>query len=133
MVSPPPFVDVQVEGVPLATAFPVSSSAGEGLLLKNTDDSALEVHVEVLQPTTGDLRGGALPIPDVHWIKIVPDRFELPAHGEATCHVTLFIPGHRAYRRKYYQAMIWSHTEPMDGQGVGLSAGLISRLRFKTK
>jgi hypothetical protein len=127
------FADVQLENVPLGVAYPIASSAGEGLRLQNLGVSPARVHIEVLRPADGDLRGGAEPIPDIHWIKVTPDRLDLPGRGEGRCHLTLLIPKNKMYRHKYYQATIWSHGEPLPGQGVVISAGLLSRLRFKVR
>jgi hypothetical protein len=128
-----PFADVQVDGVPVGKPFSVKGSTGNGLVLRNLGNTSLHVHVAVLQPESKDLRGGAVPIPDIRWVHVEPDHFDLSAHGEGGCRVTLRVPARKAYRGKYYQATLWSRSQPADGQGVAFSAGLLSRLRFRTR
>jgi hypothetical protein len=127
------FADVQLNQVPVGVDYPVNSSMGPGLLLKNLGKSSLLVVVDVLQPGSGDLRGGAKAIPDIHWVQVTPAQLELPAHGQGRFLVTLKVPSEKRFRRRYYQVTLWSHSKPVSGQGVGIGIGLQSRLRFKTK
>jgi hypothetical protein len=127
-----PFIDVQVVGVKVGKPFTVTHSSAEGLLLQNVGSSAVRVRVEVFPPSATDLKGGAVPIPDVNWVSIEPPVLDIPPQGRALCRIQLKVPPQNRYRRKYYQAMIWSRTEPRSGQAVSIGAGLISRLRFKT-
>lgn len=128
-----PFADVEVRDVPLGKVFVVKHSSGDGLSLQNLGAEAVPLRIQVIPPSTTDLRGGAEVIPDVSWVQVTPDRLVLPPQGRALCRVTLQVPREKAYQRKYYQAMIWSHTEPQDKKTVSMSAGLISRLRFRTQ
>jgi len=128
-----PFVDVQVENVQPGKVFSVKHSAAEGLALNNLSDAPLRVRIAVLIPSETELRDGAKPIPDTHWVRIEPAEVAIPPQQRAVCRVTLHVPEGRRFRGKYYQASIWSRSEPMQGTQVAFSAGLLSRLRFKTK
>ena len=128
-----PFVDVQLENVPLGKPFTVTHSSAEGLLLQNMESNPLRVSIQAFAPSTTDLKGHANVIPSVEWVRITPDHAVIPPHGRIQCRITLIIPNEKKYRNKEYQVMIWSRGEVSQSQGVGLSAGLISRLRFKTE
>jgi hypothetical protein len=129
-----PFADVQVRGVRVGRPFKVVDSAAEGLMLQNLGNSSIRVRIEVFSPTTADLRGGAKPVPDISWVRVQPHEVEIPANGHVVCRVELVVPDKRIYRKKLYQAMIWSRTAPKAQDKVTtVGAGLISRLRFQTQ
>ncbi len=128
-----PFADVQVQDVPLGKPFAIVHSAASGLSLQNLGSEPVNIQVDVLVPNAADLRDGAEAIPEITWIQIEPKNLMIPAHGRALCRVVLKVPNEKSFRSKYYQAMIWSHAESPKGKNVSISAGLISRLRFRTK
>ena len=127
-----PFVDVTVDKVPLGKPFLVTHSAGNGITIANLDNNPVQVSLEALSPKATELRGGAIPVPSVEWVHIEPIRNVIPAHGQALYQVTLTVPKLKEYAGQYYQVMIWSRGEVAKNQGVGITAGLISRLRFHT-
>jgi hypothetical protein len=128
-----PFTDVQVGGVQPGKPFTVTHSAAEGLLLQNLGSKPISVKVEAFPPAATDLRGGASPIPDLSWVRIEPAQLDIPPHGRALCRIQLHVPSQKIYRRKHYQVMIWSRSQPRGDSRVSLGAGLISRLRFRTQ
>ncbi len=125
------FVDVQVVDVPLGVPHEIHEDKSSGLVLNNLSDQEMEVDVQILAPTSDQLRGNAEPIPETRWITVDPARFLLPAHASATSRMTLLVPRERRYRKRLYQAMVWSRARPANRKGVTVSAGLLSRLRFK--
>jgi hypothetical protein len=127
-----PFADVTVRNVPLGQPYAVIDSAGGGLMVQNLGEAPVKVRVDVLAPGPRELRDGARAIPDVRWLTVEPQSFELPGRGEIVCRVTLTVPARPAYRKGYFQATLWSHTQNDTG-GVAVNAGLLSRFRFKTK
>jgi hypothetical protein len=127
-----PFVDVVVLDVPLGSSRRVESWEHHSLLLRNTGDSPMHVRVEVRAPTEKELKKPAKPLPSTEWIRIKPDEFDLAPKEEMDCNVIIEVPKKWKYRRRWYQAMIFSKGAPVDGEGITLSAGLLSRLRFKT-
>jgi hypothetical protein len=128
-----PFADVQVKGVQVGKPFFVTHSAGDGLILQNGASWPVNVRVDVVQPGTTDLRGGAEAIPDIRWVKVTPNQVDIPANSRAMCRVEITVPEKKIYRNKHYQVMLWSRSQPKGSQHVSIGAGLISRLRFTTE
>jgi hypothetical protein len=127
------FVDVVARNVPLGTTYRVTEAPGNGLLLWNPGDDPIIVNIQVLTPTDEQLRRGAAPIVDPSWVTIQPSSFTLLGHAHQRCDVILNIPNDRHYRKKHYQVMVWSRGSPQDARGFTLSAGVLSRLRIRTR
>jgi hypothetical protein len=128
-----PFVNVELNSVVPGHSLHVHDSEGHGLRIKNLGSSPVLVSIEVLIPQPSQLWPGAGPIPDVQWIQVQPRELELGAHEEKETELVLKVPRKKAYRGGYFQAMIWSHGVPSSTQGMTISAGLLSKLRFRIK
>ncbi len=126
------FVDVVVLDVPLGTPRRVQDRLGKSLVLMNNGDNTVYMHVQALVPAKAELKGPVLAIPDLQWIHIEPATVEVPAHGEAEAQVIILVPSDKQYADQLYQVMIWSRSQSFGSEGVTISAGLKSRLRFKT-
>jgi len=101
--------------------------------LQNLGSAPVQVQVDVLKPSDRELRDMAQAIPDTGWIEIHPNHFQLGPHGKAACDVIITVPSQRAYRKKHYQATLWSRSLPANGGSLIFQAGLLSRLRFTTQ
>ena len=127
------FADIEVGNVVLGRPQKVLDQSGRSLTIKNLGGSPVRVVIDVLVPQPTQLRPGAQPIPDVRWLEARPNVLNLEAHEEKECEITLRVPRKKTFRSQYYQAMIWSHGVPSDSPGMTISAGLLSRVRFRTK
>jgi len=124
------FADVTLHHVPLGVAYKVIGSAKKSLLIRNLGDKTVRVEVDVLPPDLKQLRRGAAAIPDVRWVQVHPAILDLPPHAEREYEVFLSVPDEDQYRKRLYQVMLWSHSIPTGGEGITVSAGLLSRLQF---
>jgi hypothetical protein len=128
-----PFVDVELTSVVPGHPLQIHDSEGHGLRIKNLGSSPVSVSIEVLLPQPTQLRPGAGRIPDVKWIQVQPNVLALGAHEEKEAVLVLTVPRKKTFRGRYYQAMIWSHGVPSPTQAMTISAGLLSKLRFRVK
>ncbi len=126
------FVDVAVMDVPLGKPRRVEDQKGNSFVVWNTGDSPLVVHIEALKPVAQELRTPAESIEEISWVLIQPNTLSLAPHETGRANIILSLPAERRLRHRTFQAMIWSRSEPLHGTGVTLSAGLKSRLRFRT-
>jgi len=127
------FVDVVVFDAPLGKTRRVEDKQGNSLVVWNTGEAPLIVHVEALKPSPQELRPPAEPIEDPRWIIIQPSSLTLGPRESGRFDVALSLPADQRLRHRTFQAMIWSRSEPIEGDGVSVSAGLKSRLRFRTE
>jgi hypothetical protein len=102
-------------------------------VIKNNSDSTQVCEVLVLPPGEKDLQEGYEPLPDVSWIKVVPDKFKLEPGENSSSDIIITIPADEKYRNRNFQAHLFTRTVPDAGaKGVALNVGLESRLRFST-
>jgi hypothetical protein len=118
--------------VPLGVPFKVQGPGHKGLVIRNLGDQPVHLSVEVLVPTTSQLRRRASILPDAHWIEIHPRVVDVAPHAEQECEITVTVPNDPQYAEQLYQVMLWSHGVPAENGGLTVSAGLMSRLFLKT-
>jgi len=68
------FVDVAVNDVPLGQEKRVENKEGKSLVLWNSGEAPLVIHIDALKPTAEELRPPAEPIEDPGWIRIILPR-----------------------------------------------------------
>jgi hypothetical protein len=125
------FSDIQLQAVAPGRPTEVPGPTGAGLVLRNDGDLPMRIRVEPLIPTAEQLKGAALAIPDLSWVRIEPEELMIPAHREGSFRVILTIPKKAAFRNKNFQVMIWSRSIPLIASAASVNSGLLSRLRFK--
>jgi hypothetical protein len=128
-----PFVNVELRSVVPGRALHIRDSEGHRLRVKNLGVSPVRVSIDVLIPQPSQLSPGARVIPDVKWIQAEPRVLELGAHEEKEADLVLKVPQDKTFRGGYFQAMIWSHGIPSTAEGMTISAGLLSKVRFRIK
>jgi hypothetical protein len=127
------FVDVLVLDVPLGESRRVEDKTGRSLVLRNTGNEPLRVDVHALIPGADELRGPVEPILDESWVRVEPPIMTIPAQSTAACDVVIRMPKDKKFTGRTYQAMIWARSAPLFGNGISVSAGLKSRLRFQVR
>jgi|GEM_PF-1973994 len=126
------FVGTVLREVPLGVTQEIIYKDRHGITVHNLGDMPLMVTISVLVPSPDQLRKGAQPIPDTHWIVVSPTQFSLEGHASRTVGAWIKVPAERPYRQKHFQAMVWIRGAPADANGITLAAGLLTRLRIKT-
>jgi hypothetical protein len=99
-------------------------------IVENTTNSKIYLKIQPLRPK--EERRDYLPIPDIGWVKIEPDFFEVEPLGKAIADIYLHIPDDESYLGKKYYFKIWSYTTSGPGGGGGMiGVGLLSRILFE--
>lgn len=102
-------------------------------VITNTSDDEQILEVEVLPPQENELKEDYEPIPDVSWIKVVPNRFKLGPGENSSSEVIISVPADEKYRNRSFQAHILTRSVPdPSARGVAIGVGLSSRIRFST-
>lgn len=123
------YVDVTCRSIPPGRDA-LLQDGGQTLTLTNANNFAIVVDVQAHAPSPTQLKEGALPIPDAGWIRFDPATLRIPPHSKATSRIWIRVPEKRAYRKRWFQVMIWSHAHPDIPADVRVGAGLLSRVRF---
>jgi len=122
-----------LQQIPVGRLVRAQDELKHDLTVKNGASHSVTVQIDVLIPEKSSIVGNAQAIADSRWIVVSPHQLELPAHGSGTCIVSINVPSETSNRGKFYEALVWTHTIPKKGEGVTLSAGLLSRIRFTTR
>lgn len=89
------------------------------LVVRNTSDDTLRVHLDVVIPARHDVRPGALPVPDRQWVQFDNTDFVLPPHSSASTDVRLSLPYDPDLAGHTYQADLWSGNVGRGGAQYG--------------
>ena len=127
------FVDVFVKDVPVGSPYYLSQGAKKRIEFLNQGNRILEVKVEILKPETAQLVAGAVPIPDLSWIEVLPSKLLIDPADTATCDLKILIPDKKSHRNKTYQVTLWSRGQRVQTKGLSVGPGVISQFRFRTR
>lgn len=138
-------VVIAVEGISTSysdTVIPEISAGGEvelmgpgeqaGVYVRNIGKEKVTVELTAVIPARDQLRPGAEAIPDIGWVRVMPRDVSIAPGATAPCRVFLMLPADASLKGKTFQLMILAQSKPTASQdGVGLSAALLSPLRFQ--
>jgi len=122
------FAEAPIENLEIGKTYTLSELGRALYTVINAGDTELNIETIVEVPSTDSLVEGYEPIPDVSWVKVVPDKFKLSPQEEMKAEVVISIPNDKKFAGKKYQAMLWSRSV---GTGI-FSVGVKSRLKFTT-
>lgn len=119
------FVEVLVEGVPLATRYVVGQRTID---ISNKGEVPMSIRCDAMVPRPYELRSGYDPVPDEAWVGFEPRSVEIGPGQTASVKVALYTPDDPAQAGRRYQAMLWLHADAT--KGSMLAVGLKPRLLF---
>ena len=102
------FSDVHLPSLAIGKTYSTWHMAEAPLVVRNTSDDTLRVHLDVAIPARHDVRPGALPVPDRHWVQFDNTDFVLPPHSSASTDVRLSLPYDPDLAGHTYQVDLWS-------------------------
>lgn len=122
--------EVVIENLQIGQTYNLRELANLQMIVTNTGDQPVDLLMEVLVPDSGQLRQGAMAVPDNSWIELSQDSFTLGPQQPASADIIISIPDDLQYLGKKFQVIIWSHTV---GTGsMFMEVGLKSRIIFTT-
>jgi len=120
------FTEVVVRDLSIGKNYAMGKKVDQELRVRNRGELPIELKMEVLMPSKGELKEGYEPIPDPSWIELEKDYFSVEPAKDAVTDVIITIPSDKKHLSKKYQAYIWSHT---GGKGaLPIALGLKSKL-----
>lgn len=127
------FAEVTLSGLKPGMIYSLKEEQKLPYKVVNSADRKRNVEVVVVVPQEQHLRKGYEPIPDISWVKVIPDRFELNPGESTNCDLIISIPDDEKYANRHYQAMIRTQTvEDPDVKGVAVSVAIQTRFKFST-
>lgn len=120
------FVNVAMENLEPGKSYNLLELRGLPYTVKNRGDAPVEVQLEVLPPTTGELMAPYEPILDPTWMSLSPTRMRLAPGEPGFSALTIHVPDDPKLIGRHFQGEVWAHT-----MGTGLlAAGVKSHIRF---
>lgn len=93
------------------------------------------VRLTLLVPTTGQCRPGFEPLPDITWVTISRNGFDLLSGETGEADITISIPNDEKYMGRNFEvkllAVTTPKTVPMEESGASIGVGVMASLRFK--
>jgi hypothetical protein len=121
-----------IENLQIGQTYNLRQLANLRLIVTNTSDYSVDLKMDVLYPDSSELKKGSEFIPDISWVKLSKNLFQLAPNENALSDIILTIPEDDKYLGKKYQVTIWSHTLGGSGGGMFLAYGLKTRIIFTT-
>jgi hypothetical protein len=121
-----------IENLQIGQTYNLRQLANLRLIVNNTSDYSVDLKMDVLYPDSSELKKGSEFIPDISWVKLSKNLFQLAPNENALSDIILTIPEDDKYLGKKYQVTIWSHTLGGSGGGMFLAYGLKTRIIFTT-
>lgn len=121
------FHEVTIQNLRVGQTHHTSQLANLSLVITNTGSRAINLKAEVLSPTKKKLKEGYLSIPNVSWIKLVPENSIIGPGKNQAIDIVISIPDRDEYLGKKYQFNIWSYST-----NEVVNVGVESRVLFTT-
>ena len=119
------FGDVVLEGARPGRVYDLKEAAHLPFGIENRGDAEIAVGIEFNRPAKGTLSKDYEEIPDPSWMKAVPAKMSIPAHGVGYFDLLLSIPDDPKLTGRHFQVMV---------KAVGLSGlfgvAVDNRVRF---
>ncbi|MDH5661360.1 MAG: hypothetical protein OEY92_00030 [Elusimicrobiota bacterium] len=124
------FGDIFIENLEIGETYSTKELINLPLRIRNDSPYEMDIKVEVMLPSKGDLKEGFEPLPGPHWITFERSTFTVTPGGMAETDVLINIPKDKKLRGKQFQVYLHSYTVPRPEKPLQISVGLASRLLF---
>ena len=123
--------EVRIPSVAIGRTYSTWHLSGTPVVVRNTSNDTVCIHLDAVIPARHDLRRGALPVPDRGWIHIEASDFVVPPHSEAQTDVRLTLPYDPDLAGHTYQVDLASSERRRGAPGWTVASG--QRLLFSVE
>lgn len=120
--------EINLSGMETGETYNIRQLKNMPYVVENTSETGVDIQAEVIPPLKDKIREGYEPIPDLAWVKVLPDRFHLEPGGSSFSEIIIAIPNDPKWKDRNYQAAILAKTV---GTGM-LAVGVKTHLYFST-
>ncbi|MFH1784757.1 MAG: hypothetical protein ABH868_07730 [bacterium] len=118
--------EVVIRNIHVGQTYSVQESSNLLFKLTNTGDQDANIRIEVISPTSDNLKESYESIPDVAWVSLDKYRFLAKPGETVETDVKISIPDDPEYLNKKYQVYLFAYTIESPGfMGVGLRSRLL--------
>lgn len=101
-----PFTEWTIVNAKPGEKYSVQELLGKPVKVKNTGKSRTAIEIEVVKPSESELKEGYERIPDVKWVNIEQENFDIEPNKWGRTNLILEVPKNKKYYGKKYQAFL---------------------------
>lgn len=125
------FADIVLEDLELGGVYNLRAMQGLSYTVMSNYEGVRDIEILVAKPDAADCKKDYEPIPDVAWVRVIPDSFRLAYRENAHCSIIISIPENEEYRGRHFQVALLARAKPDPfAKGVALVPQVKYRLRF---
>ncbi|MDD5688197.1 MAG: hypothetical protein PHE88_10245 [Elusimicrobia bacterium] len=125
------FADLILENLQIGESYNLRVLKKCPMIIQNKGGSTVDAIITVDFPRKDKLKEGYEAIPDLEWVKVVPDKFRLGPGEKGISDIIVTIPNDEKLIGKHYQVHLISAGSPIGQQGqVTIATGSQTRFRF---
>jgi len=125
------FADIVLEDLDLGGVYNLRAMRGLSYTVMSNYEGTRDIEILVEKPNLSDCEKGYEPVPDIAWVRVIPDSFRLGYREKAHCAIIISIPENEEYRARHFQVAILARAKPDPFvKGVALVPQVSYKLRF---
>lgn len=125
------FAEVILEDLEPGGVYNLRATKGLPYTVMNNYEGIRDIEILITKPDAADCKQGYEPIPDIAWVRVIPDNFRLGYHESAYCSIIISVPWNEEYRGRHFQVGILARAKPDPfAKGVAIVPQVMYWLRF---
>lgn len=125
------FADIVLEDLEPGGVYNLRATKGLYYTVMSNFKGLRDIEILITKPDVGDCEEGYEPVPDIAWVRVIPDNFRLGHRENAHCSIIISVPENEEYRGRHFQVAILARAKPDPfAKGVALVVQVKSKLRF---
>ena len=125
------WADLVLENLQIGETYNLTTLKNCPMVIKNSENETLDINITIDPPSKQELKEGYETIPDINWIKIVPNKFRVGPMESASADVIITIPQDEKLVGRHFQAQINAASTPLGVTGNFIIAtGTRTRIRL---
>jgi len=119
------FGEVVVRNIQIGRTYSLYKLLNLPFRMVNTGSKTANLEIKLIRISSADLRPGYSPLPDLSWVKLEKNEFQVPPGHEAVTDIIISIPNDPKLMGRRFEADIWSRNKDVSSM---YSVAILSRL-----
>ena len=119
------FGEVVVRNLQIGQTYSLYKLMNLPLRILNTGSKSADLEIKLVRISSANIRPGYEPLPDLSWVKLDKNEFEVEPNHEAVTDIVISIPNDKKLLGKRFEADIWSRNKDITKM---YSVAIMSRL-----
>jgi len=125
------FADIILEDLEPGGVYNLRAMRGLSYTVMSNYEGIKDMEILVEKPNVGNCEKGYEPIPDIAWVRVIPNSFPLGYREKAHCAIIISVPESEEYHGRHFQGAILARVKPDPfAKGVAILPQVSYKLRF---